>query len=124
MYTPLTYRHYGRILREMLDFIETTIFTKRFDKLSDDEGLRAIQAELNLEPEKGSVIQGTGGCRKLRAAHKERGKGKRGGIRIIYFLRNDIAYLLMAYSKDEKDDISPETKKQLRQITDYLKEEA
>jgi hypothetical protein len=107
----------------MLEFIETTVFTKRFEKLGDDEALRAIQTELNLEPERGSVIQGTGGCRKLRAAHKERGKGKRGGIRIIYFLRGETAYLLMAYSKDEKDDISPEVKKQLRQITDFLKEE-
>ncbi len=106
----------------MLEFVETTIFTKRFEKLGDDEALRTIQTELNLEPEKGSVIQGTGGCRKFRAAHKERGKGKRGGIRIIYFLRDKIAYLLMAYSKDEKDDISLETKKQLRQMTDYLKE--
>jgi mRNA-degrading endonuclease RelE of RelBE toxin-antitoxin system len=71
-----------------LVFIETPYFIKRIDSVMTDEAQRAMQNELLLNAEKGDLIQGTGGCRKLRVADESRGKGKRGGFRVIYFLKD------------------------------------
>lgn len=106
-------------------FVETTAFSKKVDR----EGagvLREIQAELLSNLESGRVIQGTGGLRKLRIADPGRGKGKRGGYRVIYLDLPDVerTYLLALYDKDEKDDISPDEKKILRALVDKLKKEA
>jgi hypothetical protein len=99
-----------------MEFIELKGFTKAFDELFDDEGLRALQNFLCEEPMRGDLISGGGGLRKLRFADPKRGKGKRGGLRIIYYLEPEILYLLMIYGKDVQDDISPEVKKRLRQM--------
>jgi hypothetical protein len=70
-----------------------------------------MQNELLLLPEKGDLIQGTGGCRKLRVADDTRGKGKRSGLRVIYFLKGAILYFLDVYSKNEASDLSPTQKR-------------
>jgi hypothetical protein len=120
MYTPLTYRHYWRIVWEMLEFIETAIFTKRITTHMDDETPRQLQIELVLEPEKGSLIKGGGGLRKIRVADKNRGKGKRGGLRVIYYLRQheEIAYLVFVYSKNDAEDLTPKEIKVLRSLVE------
>lgn len=87
--------------------------------------LREIQAELLKNPEAGRIIQGAGGLRKLRIADPGRGKGKRGGYRVIYL---DLAgiertYLLALYDKSERDDISAEEKKVLKSMVERLKRE-
>lgn len=106
-------------------FIETTSFSKRVDREAA-KTLREIQAELLKNPESGAVIQGTGGLRKLRVADAGRGKGKRGGYRVIYLdlPRVERTYLLALYDKDEQDDISSEEKKVLRALAERLKEAA
>lgn len=88
--------------------------------------MREIQAELLRDPESGAVIQGTGGLRKLRVADAGRGKGKRGGYRVIYLdlAQVERTYLLALYDKDEKGDISSEEKKALRSLAERLKEAA
>ena len=71
-------------------------------------------------------MPGCGGLRKIRAADPKRGKGKRGGARVIY-LHVPAAkrfYLLDVYGKDEKADLSANEKKQLRQLAEQLKREA
>ena len=77
-------------------------------------------------PEAGPVIQGTGGIRKARIADPGRGKGKRGGYRVIYLdlPRVERIYLLALYDKNEKDDISPNEKRILRALVGELKKEA
>lgn len=102
----------------MLEFIETPIFTKRVATHMDDEALRQLQIELVLEPEKGSLIKGGGGLRKIRVADKNRGKGKRGGLRVIYYLQQhkEIAYLVFVYSKHEAEDLTPKEIKLLRSL--------
>jgi hypothetical protein len=65
-------------------FIEMKVFTKRIVKMVDDETYADLQAELVKDPTKGKVSQGAGGLRKIRMA--ARGKGKRGGARVIYYL--------------------------------------
>lgn len=64
-------------------FIETSIFTQLAAELLDDESLRTLQNLLLEKPERGPVIAGTGGLRKLRLALP--GRGKRGGARVIYY---------------------------------------
>ncbi len=105
-------------------FVETGSFQRRVDK-GVPGTLLLIQAELLRNPEAGSVIQGTGGLRKARIA-PSRGKGKRGGYRVIYLDLPGIeqTYLLALYGKDEKDDISPGEKRVLRAMVKELKKEA
>ncbi len=77
-------------------------------------------------PDSGAVMPGCGGLRKIRTADPKRGKGKRGGARVIY-LHVPAArrfYLLDVYGKDEKDDLSANEKKQLRLLAERLKQEA
>ncbi len=66
-------------------FIELPYFERhRLDYLSD-ASFRAFQQVLMSHPEAGDVIEGTGGLRKVRHADEKRGKGKRGGLRVIYY---------------------------------------
>jgi hypothetical protein len=107
------------------EFIETTAFTKRVEKAG--HGLLIdIQNQLMEDPEAGDLIQGTGGLRKIRIADPGRGKGKRGGYRVIYLdlSRVEQTYLLSLYNKGEKDNISNEEKKELHAWATKLKEEA
>jgi hypothetical protein len=67
-----------------MEFIEAPLFTKMLpDYLGDDE-YRELQLYLTVQPEAGELMPGTGGLRKLRWADQRRGKGKRGGLRVIY----------------------------------------
>ncbi len=95
-------------------FVESTIFEKhRIHYLSDDD-YRLFQAELMTNPRAGDVIQGTGGLRKVRIASK--GKGKRGGARVIYYYLDSYHrfYLLTIYAKNEMSDLTTDQKRQLK----------
>ena len=99
-------------------FIETHLFTKQLATHSSDEEYRELQNFLVDNPEAGDVIQGTGGLRKFR--WMAGGKGKRGGIRIIYYwqvIKNQI-YLMTLYAKNETTDLSAKEKKLLKQMVD------
>ena len=105
-------------------FVEMTGFTKELTKISpSNELLQWIQNTLLLNLEAGDVIQSTGGIRKIRFPDPSRQKGTRGGLRILYLDLPDqeIVFLLVVYAKGIKDDISPQEKKQLRQLVDVLK---
>ena len=88
-----------------MEFIETTIFTKYvYEYLSEDEYI-GLQSLLVLYPKSGKVVPGSGGVRKIRWAMS--GKGKSGGVRIIYYFKpndNEI-WLLTIYSKNEVENI-------------------
>ena len=109
-----------------LTFVEMPWFTERLRKRLDAEAYRAFQNELLADPDKGDVMPGCGGLRKIRCADPSRGRGKRGGIRIIYLYiptarRID---LFDAYGKDEKDDLSPREKRQLAALVGMVRAEA
>lgn len=96
-------------------FIETRAFSRRrAEHLNDD--FRLLQETLLADPAAGAVIQGTGGLRKLRWSRAA--KGKRGGVRVIYFpvLTRSVIFLLLLYSKNEQDDLTPEQKRILRTL--------
>ncbi len=75
---------------------------------------------LARDPEAGDVIPGTGGFRKLRWPHRRRGKGKRGGLRVIYyyFISDTQIWLTTVYDKDEASDLSPAERRALKFAVD------
>ncbi len=87
--------------------------------LEDDE-YRALQSFLAGEPEAGDVMPGTGGFRKLRWADPRRGKGKRGGLRVIYYYLSTDAqiWLVTLYGKGEVADLSATDKRALKVALD------
>jgi len=88
----------------MLTFIELPTFASVRDKYLDDEEFADLQTFLIEQPEAGDVIPGSGGCRKLRWSTA--GRGKRGGIRVIYFLRlvGGEIVLVTLYAKERAFD--------------------
>lgn len=105
-----------------IKFIETSIFTRQIKQIATDEELRTLQNELIGRPEKGDIIQGTGGIRKMRMAIGSQGKS--GSARVIYFLATkEIIYLVMAYPKNMKDSLTDEEKIALKKVTKILKGE-
>jgi len=88
-------------------FIETPIFTKEVRDLLEDDQYRALQLALIFRPEQGAIIPGSGGLRKLRWGGK--GRGKRGGLRVIYYQakEEDTFDMLFVYPKNEQEDLTP-----------------
>ena len=101
-------------------FVETPIFTKEVLDLLDDDEYRALQLALIFRPEQGAIIPGSGGLRKLRWGGK--GRGKRGGLRVIYYQAKeaDTFYMLFVYQKNEQEDLTPT---QLRVLGRLVREE-
>jgi hypothetical protein len=99
-----------------LQFVEAPAFTRYREDHLDDEGLRKLQRALAANPEAGDLVQGAGGIRKLRWNDSRRGKGKRGGLRIIYncCLSDEEIWLLTLYGKDETSDLTKDEKAQLK----------
>jgi hypothetical protein len=99
-----------------MEFIETPTFTRLVAALLSDDEYRELQNELLEDPARGALIQGGGGIRKLR--HALRGRGKRGGVRVIYYWAKDRhqIYLLVIYPKSQKDDLSDKETAILREL--------
>jgi hypothetical protein len=101
----------------MLEFRETLVFTREITSLLSEEEYAGLQGVLVLKPDLGKVVPGTSGLRKLRWTQESRGKGKRGGVRIIYYwyASGELIYMLVAYSKGERDDLTTAQKRALSQ---------
>ena len=99
-----------------MEFIETPLFTRLVKKLLDDDEYRELQEVLIYRPDLGDVIQGTGGLRKIRWMCK--GRGKRSGVRVIYYWLMDDEQILMLYiyPKSQQEDLTSEQKKTLKLI--------
>src|SRR5687768_115672 len=104
-----------------LAFIESRGFTEKLSALVEDDAYREFQNELRDNPEKGDLIQGTGGVRKARM--RLSGRGKRSGARVIYLYLSNYAriYFLTLYTKSQQLDLSPEEKKAVRGIVAAIK---
>jgi hypothetical protein len=90
-------------------FVELPAFERHRSYYLDDEGFLRLQILLMADPEAGEVIEGTGGLRKLRFADARRSKGKRGGLRIVYYFwtGGPEFWLFTLYDKDEAADLTP-----------------
>ena len=104
-----------------MTIIETKIFTQQITSLIDDSEYRVLQNALLEDPKSGKIIEHSGGLRKIRFGI--RGRGKSGGIRIIYFYHElkCLIYLLICYSKNQKDDLSAKELEILKNIAKGFK---
>jgi hypothetical protein len=91
-------------------FIELPAFERRRENYLDDAGFLELQKELLRNPTRGDVIEGTGGLRKMRFRDRCRGKGKRGGLRVVYYywIAEREFWLFDLYDKDEALDLTPQ----------------
>jgi hypothetical protein len=107
-------------------FVETRGFTAWLAEFVPDEVYAELQRELMDNPQKGDVIAGCGGLRKVRVPSPRRGKGKRGGERMIYLYVPEAKWFFMidGYSKGEQDDLTAVEKRQLSRLAEQLKDEA
>lgn len=99
-------------------FIETSFFTKLLPNYLGEEDYRGLQNYLLQHPESGDVVRGSGGVRKVRWAAD--GKGKSGGVRVIYYWKksdNEI-WMLTLYSKSEQATIPGHQLKKIAEAID------
>jgi len=107
-----------------MEFFEAPAFTRYVSSYLTDDEYREMQGRLASAPEAGDMIPGTGGFRKLRWADPKRGKGQRGGLRVIYyyFPGERQIWLITLYGKNEASDLTPKQKQALKSaIEDELR---
>lgn len=103
------------------EFVELPSFRKAWKEMGlGDEDLLKLESLLLMAPDKGELIQGTGGLRKVRWALPHR--GKRGSARVVYvdFVQWGKLYLISAYAKNTQDDLSQDQKKNIRRLIRIL----
>ncbi len=105
-------------------FIEIPLFSKRWTEIGlDEDDLLALQIMLLKDPESGPVMEGTGGIRKVRFPLKNRGKS--GSVRVCYadFEEFEVTYLITAFTKAERENLTQEEKNVLKKLVKSLKDE-
>ncbi len=100
--------------------MELPEFIRKAERLLDEEERNNLIYYLSIHPKSGALIQETGGIRKIRWARK--GKGKRGGVRVIYFYYSDTMplFLLTIFGKSEKDNLSKSERHELKRLVTLL----
>lgn len=86
-------------------FVETALFTKLVPRYLTDAEYAALQAALATNPDCGAIVKGSGGLRKVR--WRTTGRGKRGGVRVVYFVRHreGVIWMLTIFAKNVKESI-------------------
>lgn len=105
-------------------FVELPIFRARWKDMGlNDDDLKRLQEELLADPKVGAVMRGTGGVRKMRFAFEQ--KGKSGSVRVIYvdFEVYEKIFLITAYPKNEKDNLSDSERNEIKQMIHALEEQ-
>ena len=105
-------------------FVELPVFRARWSSLGlDERDLLRLQIELLADPKIGSVMQGTGGVRKMRFAFEHQGKS--GGVRVIYvdFEVYEKIYLITAYAKNEKENLTKEERNEIKRLIAILEQQ-
>ncbi len=102
----------------MFSFIETKLFSQLRESYLADDDYAKLQEALIERPERGAVIPGSGGVRKLRWAQP--GRGKRGGIRVVYYakVRDGVLFMLTLYAKNEEENIPAHILRKIREELD------
>ena len=102
-------------------FVETPFFTEDLLAMLSDDEYREMQNDLLLKPTKGALIPCSGGFRKLRWSQGH--KGKRGGVRVIYFWDkpSEKLYLIYIYKKGVQEDMTQNQVKILKSLLKGLK---
>ena len=102
----------------MISFVEKKLFTRLVEQYLSDDEYSSLQQMLLADPEAGDVVRASGGVRKLRWGVA--GRGKRGGIRVIYFLRlkQGQIWMLTLYPKNVAESIPAHILKQIKDEID------
>lgn len=102
----------------MISFVETRLFTRLAQEYLSDDEYSALQQALRQDPAAGAVVPGSGGVRKLRWGVA--GRGKRGGLRVIYFLRTRQGqiWMLTIYPKNVAENIPANVLRQIKEEID------
>lgn len=111
---------------DVVVFIELDGFTDDWQRLKfSDDDLHALQLAIMAKPKGAPVVSGTGRLRKIRYAPLKSGKGKSGGARIcyVYFEEYSVVVLVLAYPKNEKDDLSSAEKQVIKKLIAKIEEE-
>jgi len=106
-----------------LTFVQFARFAARWNQLRlTDEDLQALEQALLSNPDRGAVVPGTGGLRKVRFAPPSRHVGKSGAFRVgyAYFRTADAVYLLTIYSKNEKANLTAAEKAEARSLIEFI----
>jgi hypothetical protein len=107
-----------------LTIIQLSTFVADWERLKyTDDDLRALEGLLLEDPERGAVMSGTGGLRKLRFAAPSRHTGKRGATRVGYahFPAGDSAVLVVIFSKSEKSNLTPVERDEIKQLLERVR---
>jgi mRNA-degrading endonuclease RelE of RelBE toxin-antitoxin system len=106
----------------MITIVELPEYIRKVEKLLSSDEREMIINHLSLNPIAGILLRGTGGLRKLRWAAK--GKGKSGGIRVIYFFYNETlpVFIITVFGKNEKANLTKAERNELAKLTTLLKE--
>ena len=104
----------------LITIVELPEFVKQSKRLLTPLEISQLIFYLSSHPKDGVLIQGTGGVRKIRWSRE--GKGKRGGVRVIYFYynKNIPLFLLTVFPKSEKTNLSKEEINELNKFTKIL----
>lgn len=104
----------------MQTLAETPEYIRRAEKLLADDERRDILNYLAAHPKAGDLMEGTGGIRKLRWSRG--GRGKSGGVRIIYYFHNEAMplYLLTLFAKNERANLSKAERNMLADLVELL----
>lgn len=107
-------------------FVEAPNFTANLSGYLDDTQYAELQTHLLNQPTSGPVMPGCGGLRKLRWPDTRRGKGKRGGLRLVYLHVPEVCkfYLLDVYDKDEAEDLTNPERQYLAGVAADIKRDA
>jgi hypothetical protein len=102
----------------MLTFIETKLFTSLVSRYLSDDEYAELQVAMTANPEAGDVVRGSGGVRKIRWGVA--GRGKSGGVRVIYYLRSRQGeiWMLTLYAKNEVESIPGHVLKKIKEEID------
>ena len=102
----------------MFSFVESKLFTRLVGDYLTDDAYGELQVALAKAPERGAVVPGSGGVRKLQWAQP--GRGKRGGIRVIYYVKmhEGVIWMLTIYAKNEEQNIPAHVLRKIKEELD------
>ena len=104
----------------MITIAEVPEYIRQAEKILTEAERQDVLNYLAAHPKAGDLIEGTGGIRKLRWGRS--GRGKRGGVRVIYYYHSELMplYLLTLFAKNKQDNLSKAERNELAKLVDIL----